>query len=83
MNWPVWWEWDLELTPHLEKRMIQRGFNDISLREMLGRAYGFHLDVEPERWVIETRHAGVPWEVIVEPDYELKLLVVVTAYPTA
>jgi predicted TIM-barrel fold metal-dependent hydrolase len=33
------------------------------------------------RWVIETRHRGRAWEVIVEPDLERQLLVVVTAYP--
>ncbi|MBI4608969.1 MAG: hypothetical protein HY726_08175 [Candidatus Rokubacteria bacterium] len=33
------------------------------------------------RWVIETRHRGKAWEVIVEPDHERRLLVVVTAYP--
>jgi hypothetical protein len=31
--------------------------------------------------VIETRHKKRPWEVIVEPDIELGLLVVITAYP--
>lgn len=38
-------------------------------------------DVLAERWVIETRHAGAPWEVIVEPDAGAQKLVVVTAYP--
>jgi hypothetical protein len=30
---------------------------------------------------METRHAGGPWEVIVEPDPTEENLVVVTAYP--
>ena len=34
------------------------------------------------RFAIETRHRGADWEVIVEPDDEDQLLVVVTAYPT-
>jgi hypothetical protein len=28
MQWPHWWQWELELTPHLMKRMIDRGFNE-------------------------------------------------------
>jgi hypothetical protein len=31
-NWPEWWEWELELTAHLEKRMLDRDFNEIDLR---------------------------------------------------
>lgn len=33
------------------------------------------------RFVIEARHAGQSWEVIVEPDEVRQLLVVITAYP--
>jgi hypothetical protein len=48
---------------------------------MLERASGYCEDVVEGRWVIETRHGGRSWEVIVEPDREPRLLVVVTAYP--
>jgi hypothetical protein len=48
---------------------------------MLHRASGRREDVVEGRWVIETRHRGKAWEVIVEPDQERQLLVVVTAYP--
>ncbi|HOU93911.1 MAG TPA: hypothetical protein PLU22_22830 [Polyangiaceae bacterium] len=40
MDWPPWWEWDMELTPHVEKRMDDRGFSELDLREMLDRATG-------------------------------------------
>lgn len=33
------------------------------------------------RWVIVTSHRREGWEVIVEPDREAELLVVITAYP--
>ena len=49
---------------------------------MLQKASGNRDDVVSERFVIVTRHAGAPWEVIVEPDREVTLLVVVTAYST-
>jgi len=48
---------------------------------MLERASGYHEDVVEGRWVIETKHGGKAWEVIVEPDFDRALLVVVTAYP--
>lgn len=63
------------------KRMIDRDFTEVDLREMLHLAHGHRRDVVEYRWVIETRHRGHEWEVIVEPDEGLSLLVVVTAYP--
>ena len=71
----------MELSPHLLKRMDDRRFTEIDLRRMLERATGYRPDVVEGRWVIETRHHRRAWEVIVEPDWERQLLVVVTAYP--
>ena len=82
MVWPEWWDWELELTPHLEKRMEERDSTEVDLRAMLGRATGYRPDVVEERWVIETRHQRHNWEAIVEPDPTERLLVVITAYPT-
>jgi hypothetical protein len=81
MEWPDWWDWEeLELTPHVEKRMEDRGFTEVDLRVMLEAASGYRVDVVDNRFVIETRHRGDAWEVIVEPDYVDSLLVVITAY---
>ena len=80
MAFPEWWDWDLELTPHLEKRMEDRGFNEVDLREMLGRATGFRADLADGRFVVETRLRGRHWEVVVEPDDVEHILVVVTAF---
>ncbi len=80
-NWPEWWDWELELSPHLLKRMSDRRFTEIELRRMLERATGYRPDVVEARWAIETRHRRRAWEVIVEPDWERQLLVIVTAYP--
>lgn len=81
-RWPKWWDWELELSPHLLKRMIDRQVNEVDLRTMLAKAAGFREDVIDNRWVITCRHHGEPWEVVVEPDRDLNLLVVITAYPT-
>ena len=61
--------------------MDDRRFTEIDLRRMLERASGHREDVVDGRWVIETRDRGRAWEVIIEPDQERELLVVVTAYP--
>lgn len=70
----------MELSPHLLKRMDDRRFTELDLRRMLERATGYRADVVDGRWVIETRHRGRGWEVIMEPDRDRRLLVVVTAY---
>lgn len=79
-SFPAWWEWELELTPHVEKRMEDRGFNEVDLRGMLEQATGFRPDVVEDRFLIDTRFKGKPWEIVVEPDETDHLLVVVTAY---
>ena len=81
MNWPGWWEWELELSSHLEKRMIQRDFNEIDLRTMLDRATGYHPDFIEGRWIVETDFRLHPWEIVVEPDFLEESLVILTAYP--
>lgn len=79
--WPEWWEWEIELTPHLLKRMLDRRFTEVDLRQMLQIASAYGPDVCEGRFSIDTRQEGKPWQVIVEPDAEDLLLVVVTAYP--
>jgi len=71
----------LELSPHLLKRMVDRGFTEIDLRDMLEQPVSLRRDIVPRRWVVATRHRRRRWEVIVEPDHEARLLVVITAYP--
>ena len=61
--------------------MEDRAFNEVDLRRMLELAAGHRADILEGRFVIDTRHAGRSWEVIVEPDEMRQLLVVITAYP--
>ncbi len=61
--------------------MEDRAFNEVDLRRMLDHATGHRPDSTEGRFVIEARHAGQPWEVVVEPDTVRHLLVVITAYP--
>lgn len=82
-KWPVWWEWELELSPHLFKRMADRGFNEVDVRRMLTSASSVRPDVTPGRWIVSARHRRATWEVIVEPDTSAQLVVVITAYPVA
>jgi hypothetical protein len=61
--------------------MEDRAFNEIDLRRMLKHASGHRTDILEGRFIIDVRHSGLPWEVIVEPDEVRTLLVVITAYP--
>ena len=61
--------------------MEDRRFNEVDLRRMLEHASGHQPDIVDGRFVIAARHAGEAWEVIVDPDIDAQLLVVITAYP--
>jgi hypothetical protein len=61
--------------------MGDRRFTEVDLRRMLERATGYRPDIVADLWVIKTRHRRRAWEVIVEPDWQRQLLVVVAAYP--
>ncbi len=61
-------------------RMQQRGVAEVDLRAMLERATGFRPNVVEGRFMIDVRHHARPWTVIVEPDPEAKVLVLVTVY---
>ena len=61
--------------------MEDRQFTEVDLRQMLEAASDVRADVVEGRFVIVTRHLAQPWEVIVEPDADELLLVVVTAFP--
>ena len=71
----------MELSFHLEKRMLQRNFTEVDLRTMLHHATGYRPDFIEGRWIIETHHRSHSWEIVVEPDFQESLLVVITAYP--
>lgn len=80
-NLPRWWDWELELSPHVEKRMEDRDFTEVDLRAMMGGATTYEADVVEGRFILKARFRNRPWEIVVEPDEEARLQVVVTAYP--
>jgi hypothetical protein len=79
-EWPEWWHWELELTPHLLKRMVDRGFNEIDLRQMLDASRSYRPSATEGRFVIASRYDGKDWEIVVEPDELSQHLLVITAY---
>ena len=81
IEWPAWGDWELELSSHLLKRMVQRDFNEVDLRQMFQNASEYLSDVEEGRWIIRSKYRRRPWKIIVEPDFEREVLVVVTAFP--
>ena len=60
--------------------MEQRDVTEVEVRGMLERATGLQPSVVEGRFMIHARHSQRPWIVIVEPDADANLLVVVTAY---
>ena len=79
-NSPSWWDFELELSPHVLDRMIDRDFSEADLRLMLEGADGFRPGSSVGRWIVETIHHGDAWEVVVEPDELDRVIVVITAY---
>jgi hypothetical protein len=60
--------------------MEQRGVTEVDVRTMLEKATAFDPNVVEGRFMVYVRHLQKPWIVIVEPDADAKLLVVVTVY---
>ena len=80
-DWPAWWDWELELSSHLLKRMVDRRFSEVDLRSMMASGMDLREDDEAGRWVVGTTHESRPWDVIVQPDEDAQLLIIITAYP--
>ena len=79
-TFPEWWNWELSFTAHAELRMEHRGVTEVDVRAMLERATGYEPSVVDGRFMIHAVHKNRPWIVIVEPDVDSTLLVVVTPY---
>jgi hypothetical protein len=77
---PEWWDFELELSPHPEDRMIDRGFSAADLRLMIEVAQALGVGKTPGRWIVRTSYLGDAWEVVVEPDELDRVIVVITAY---
>lgn len=60
--------------------MEQRGVTEVDVRAMLERATRYQPSVVEGRFMIYAAHQQRPWIVIVEPDVDARLLVVVTPY---
>ena len=77
---PNWWDFELELSPHILDRMIDRDFSEAELRLMLEVADALRPGGSIGRWIVQTLHHGDAWEVVVEPDDMDLVIVVITAY---
>ena len=67
--------------PPYASNVQDRGFTEVDLRAMLHTATSWRPDHVTGRYLIATRLRARPWSVIVEPDPDEKLLVVITAFP--
>jgi uncharacterized protein DUF4258 len=80
MDWPDWWEWEIEISSHCRKRMAERHFNEAELRSILEDAADLKEQAHGTFIVVSTR-ANVRWEVIVVPDFDQRKIVVISGYP--
>jgi hypothetical protein len=60
--------------------MEDRGFSEVDLRGMLEAGARLRRDVAEGRYRVETALRERLWEVVVEPDFSRRVLVVVTAF---
>jgi len=81
MALPEWWDWEIELTPHSERRLEERGLTEIDLRTMLNKPpRSIEGDPEPGRHRVFTSHRRKPWIIVVEPDPGPKILLVISVF---
>ena len=80
-GFPEWWDWELVFVDHFYERAEERGITELEVRAMLERPKGLERNHEEGRFVVHVRHRRSPWYVIVEPNFVLKELRVLTAYP--
>ena len=60
--------------------MSDRGFNEIDVRAMMQDATEVLPAATKGRWRVKTVLNNRPWVIVVEPDFAMRLLVVITAY---
>jgi len=78
---PEWLDWELELTGHIVARTVDRGSTEVELRAMIDDQRGWCKSHEPGRWILAAMLDGRRWEILVEPDFDDRVLVAVTACP--
>lgn len=78
---PSWWGWELDLSLHVLEQIEERGITEIELRDMLQSPYAWTLTLRKGAWLVHCRLYGRRWRVVVEPEYHLKAITVITAYP--
>ncbi len=61
-QWPEWWWWELQPTPHLFKWMLDRAFSETDLRALMEVATGYRPSEAEGRYVMETTHDGKSWK---------------------
>lgn len=77
---PEWWEWEFFLSPHVNLRMEDRDLSEVELRDMIEQAARLVRDHVPGRWLAMTRHRARPWCLVLEPDFDDRLVVVITVF---
>jgi hypothetical protein len=60
--------------------MEERGSNQLALRWMLHHCTRCRRSRTAGRFIVEAKHGGIAWEIVLEPDHDRECVVVVTMY---
>lgn len=77
---PEWWVWEFELSPHVLRRMEERGFTEVDLRRMLNGVRSVRPDASAGRHRAHAHYLNRAWTIVLEPDPEARVVVVITAF---
>ena len=77
---PEWWSWEFALSPHVLRRMEERGFTETDLRRMLNGVRSVRSDARAGRYRAHGRHRNHAWTIVLEPDPEARVVVVITTF---
>jgi hypothetical protein len=77
---PEWWAWELVFTGHAELRLEERGVSEVDVHTMPDRPTAIEANAAAGRFSVQASHRDRRWIVILEPDVDATLLVVVTVY---
>ena len=77
---PEWLQWELEISEHAQERMVDRDLTEVDVRHMLQTAVTVRSSSWP-KWEVRAWHRGVRWKLIVQPETQRYVVILVTVYP--
>lgn len=80
-RWPDWWDHPLKFTRHAQRRMLQRGLDEIQVRTLLEQVESLRPQQDGETWLVTATRMEQTWLFIIKPDLIQARIVLITMYP--